>query len=219
LGGAVRTDVLLAFPSAPAVTWFSVKAGGSNSWLKRRPVVRGRRSADTGQDLDGMNACRGARPESRMRTVMAGFGEAPVPGSSRAARPCAGGACRRVEGNSGFLRGTDAGGDVIGAGANQDWRWRAGSHTVPGLGGKISAQLVLCLPGILGLGEGVRGPGRITTLTAARPSRSPHHTRDPRSIRPELCRMRGVVVGKSGRDPVPLHPGPIFRASTKTAAR
>jgi len=103
LGGAVRTDVLLAFPSAPAVTWFSVKAGGSNSWLKRRPVGRGRRSADTGQDLDGMNAagCQAGEPDAdRNGRVRRGSGAWFF--EARARR---GGACRRVEGNSGFLRG------------------------------------------------------------------------------------------------------------------
>ena len=39
LGGAVRTVVLRAFPLGLAVRLFSVKAGGANSWLNRRPVV------------------------------------------------------------------------------------------------------------------------------------------------------------------------------------
>src|SRR5215471_7633489 len=86
-GGAVSTVVLVAFPLCPAVTLFSVKAGGANSWLKKRPVVRAGAPHTPGRIW---TACTlpDARPESRRRTVMAGFGEAPAPGSCSSARPC-----------------------------------------------------------------------------------------------------------------------------------
>ena len=85
-GGSVSTVVLVAVPSGPAVTLFSVKVGGMKTWLKTSPVV----GADAPQTPGRIcMACTlpGTKPDSLTLTVIAGFGLLPAPGSLRRARP------------------------------------------------------------------------------------------------------------------------------------
>src|SRR5215469_11144888 len=85
-GGSVSTVVLVAVPSGPAVTLFSVKAGGTKMLLKISPVV-GAGAPQTPGRICMAWTLPGTRPDSLTLTVTAGFGLLPAPGSLRRARP------------------------------------------------------------------------------------------------------------------------------------